>query len=226
MARLAGIPEDVRPHFASAALVTVDVQCDVLDGGPLEIRGTSDVLGPMAELARAFRAARRPVVHVVRLYLADGSNADPVRRSLVASGGPLLRPGTAGSQIAPALLPDGAPQLDAQLLLAGGIQVLAHNEVAMYKARWGAFYATDLEAHLRRAGVDTLVVCGANFPNCPRTTVYEASERDFRVVVAQDALSGLYDKGAAELRAIGVTLMPAAEVVGAVEAVGTGSTRR
>ena len=66
------------------------------------------------------------------------------------------------------------------------------------------------------------MVCGANFPNCPRTTVYEASERDFRVVVAEDALSGLYDKGAAELRAIGVALMPAAEVVGAVDAAGAG----
>ena len=46
MARLSDLPEDVRPRFATAALVTVDVQCDVLDGGPLEIRGTSDAPGP------------------------------------------------------------------------------------------------------------------------------------------------------------------------------------
>jgi nicotinamidase-related amidase len=226
MARLSGLPDDVLPHFASAALVTVDVQCDVLDGGPFEVRGTSHALAPMAALARRFRDQSLPIVHVVRLYLADGSNADPVRRSLVAAGGPLLRPGTAGSQIAPGLLPERAPTLDPELLLAGGMQTLGDNEVATYKARWGAFYGTDLEAHLRGAGIDTLVVCGANFPNCPRTTVYEASERDFRVVVVEDALSGLYDKGAAELRAIGVALMPAAEVERAVEATTAGLSQR
>src|SRR3989442_358297 len=31
-------------------------------------------------------------------------------------------------------------------------------------------------------GISTLVCCGCNFPNCPRTSLYEASERDFRLV--------------------------------------------
>ena len=207
------LPEDVRPHFDKAALVTIDVQCDVLDGGPMEIAGTTDALGRMAELARAFRAARRPIVHVVRLYRADGSNADLVRRSRIAGSGPLLRPGTRGSQIAPGLLPEGAPDLDAELLLGGDLQVIADDEVVVYKARWGAFYGTALEAHLRAAGVDTVVVCGANFPNCPRTTVYEASERDLRVVLVDDAVSGLYDQGIAELRGIGVVVAPTAAVL-------------
>ena len=35
--------------------------------------------------------------------------------------------------------------------------------------------------------------CGCNFPNCPRTSIYEASERDFRVVLARDAISGFPD---------------------------------
>jgi hypothetical protein len=52
------------------------------------------------------------------------------------------------------------------------------------------------------------VFCGCNFPNCPRTSIYEASERDFRVVLAQDAISGLYDKGLEELENIGVSLLP------------------
>ena len=83
----------------------------------------------------------------------------------------------------------------------------------MYKPRWGAFYATPLEEHLRALGVDTLVFCGTNFPNCSRTSIYEASERDFRIVVAADAVSGIYDRGRAELEAIGVYLQPAGEVV-------------
>ena len=34
--------------------------------------------------------------------------------------------------------------------------------------------------------------------------MYEASERDFRIVLVSDAVSGLYDRGVDECRAIGV----------------------
>jgi nicotinamidase-related amidase len=60
------------------------------------------------------------------------------------------------------------------------------------------------------------VFCGCNFPNCPRTSIYEASERDFRVVLAADAVSGLYERGREELTNIGVGLMETAEVVASV----------
>ncbi|WP_459872860.1 hypothetical protein, partial [Endothiovibrio diazotrophicus] len=50
----------------------------------------------------------------------------------------------------------------------------------LYKPRWGAFYRTSLESHLRGLDVSTLVFSGCNFPNCPRTSIYQASERDFR----------------------------------------------
>ena len=69
------------------------------------------------------------------------------------------------------------------------------------------------QLHLRERGADTLVFCGANFPNCPRTSMYEASERDFRVVLARDALSGLYERGERELAGIGVLLLDADEVI-------------
>ncbi|WP_268794586.1 isochorismatase family protein [Paenibacillus sp. DMB20] len=45
---------------------------------------------------------------------------------------------------------------------------------------------------------------GCNFPNCPRTTIYEASERDFKVVMVEDAVSGVYGKGIDEIKNIGV----------------------
>jgi nicotinamidase-related amidase len=75
-----------------------------------------------------------------------------------------------------------------------------------------------LEEHLRDLGVSTLVFCGCNFPNCPRTSIYEASERDFRVVLAGDAVSGLYERGERELEAIGVRLMDVAEIARALAA--------
>jgi nicotinamidase-related amidase len=56
--------------------------------------------------------------------------------------------------------------------------------VAIFKPRWEASFQTPLEGHLERNGGYTLVFCGCNFPNCPRTSIGEASERDFRVVLA------------------------------------------
>jgi nicotinamidase-related amidase len=203
------------PRFEAAALVTIDVQRDTLDGRPLEIPGTSTALAAMARAADAFRAAGRPIVHVVRLYREDASNVDLCRRELVEGGARILAPGDEGAELAPGLAPSGAPGLDAEVLLAGELQPLGPAEWAMYKPRWGAFFQTPLEDHLRGLGVDTLAFCGANFPNCPRTSIYEASERDFRIVVAPDAVSGIYDRGRAELEGIGVVMMDAAALADA-----------
>ena len=215
--RLAGDPHTA-PDFAAAALVTIDTQRDVLDGGPFEIPGTSSALAAMWLLARAFREAGRPIVHIVRLYQPDGANVDPCRRQAVQKGMRALVPGAPGSQLADELLPEPGVELDARLLLAGGVQRLGPGEVAIYKPRWGAFYDTPFEGHLREQGVTTLVFCGCNFPNCPRTSIYEASERDFRIVLADDAISGLYERGERELEGIGVHLIRAGEVAEALPA--------
>ncbi|HEX3392344.1 MAG TPA: isochorismatase family cysteine hydrolase [Solirubrobacteraceae bacterium] len=210
------------PDFATAALITIDVQRDTLDGGPLEIPGTSAAASAMRTLLDAFRSSGRPIVHVVRLYRPDGSNVDPCRRGAVEGGLRVLAPGQDGSQPAVGLLPDAWLTLDAELLLAGSIQQLAPREVVIYKPRWGAFYDTPLYAHLREQDVTTLVFCGCNFPNCPRTSIYEASERDYRIVLATDATSGVYERGEQELAAIGVQLMTAGEATDAVAATGGG----
>jgi nicotinamidase-related amidase len=169
------------------------------------VAGTHEAIPQMAKLATAFRQKGLPIVHVVRLYRPDGSNADLVRRHSVEQGARIATPGSAGSQIAPELLPN-AIELDHELLLEGGFQQIGPAEHVMYKPRWGAFYETRLEEHLRDAGCDTLVFAGCNFPNCPRTSIYEASERDFRIVLVSDAISGLYDRGIDECRGIGVDI--------------------
>jgi nicotinamidase-related amidase len=77
------------------------------------------------------------------------------------------------------------------------------------QTQMGSVYNTILEKHLHlhNLGVNTVVVGGCNFPNCPRTTIYEASERDFRIVLAKDATSPIYDTTLQELKNIGVSLM-------------------
>ncbi len=202
------------PHFESIALVTIDVQRDTLDGQPLEIPGTSAALPAMRKVVRAFRESERPIVHVVRLYRADGSNADLCRRDALERGAELLLPGSAGSELAPELLPSPETPLDAGRLLDGEVQEIGDREVVLYKPRWGAFYGTGLEQHLHALGVNTIALCGCNFPNCPRTTLYEASERDFRIVLVRDAVSALYERGEREMEEIGVQLMDADTLAG------------
>jgi nicotinamidase-related amidase len=193
------------PHPGSAALLTIDVQRDfALPGAPLEIAGTMDAVPNIRCLLDAFRADGRLIVHVVRLYQEDGSNVDPVRRAAVEGGTRMAAPGSDGAELLDDLKPDPALRLDAKSLLRGQFRRLAENEFVMYKPRWGAFYGTSLEAFLRDRGIDTIVLAGCNFPNCPRTTIYEASERDFRIVAVVDAISGAYDRGIQELRNIGV----------------------
>jgi nicotinamidase-related amidase len=209
---------EIDPQFDASALVIIDTQRDVLDDGALPIAGTSTALPAMRRLLAAFREAERPIVHIVRIYERDGSNADLCRRELLRDGAPILIRDSTGSQIAQELLPKPGVELDTGLLLGGGVQELGPREVAIFKPRWGAFYNTPLEEHLRGLGVSTIVFAGCNFPNCPRTSIYEASERDFRVVLARDAISGLYERGEQELAGIGVRLMSADEVEASLRA--------
>jgi len=202
-----------RPLAGSAALVLIDVQRDFyLDDAPMRVEGTSAAISAMAKLAKAFRDRELPIVHVVRLYRPDGSNVDLVRRQAIEQGARIALPGSAGSQIAADLLPN-VVELDHELLLSGGLQQVGTTEHVMYKPRWGAFYHTKLKRHLCESGSNTIVFAGCNFPNCPRTSIYEASERDFRVVLVSDAVSGLYERGIKECRDIGVEVLDLSETL-------------
>src|SRR5262249_39665326 len=129
-----------------------------------------------------------------------------IRRKLISGPTPMLRPGMPGRLLAPGLAPEPEPQFDDELLLSGRPQRLGDREIILYKPRWGAFFGTTLDDYLHDHGVDTVVVAGCNYPNCPRTSIYEASERDYRVVLIEDAVSGLYEIGRTEMTNIGVRL--------------------
>ena len=149
----------------------------------------------------------RTIVDALRIYKPDGSNVDLCRRDIVERGARIVSPGTSGVELADGLTEVPRPVLDADLLLSGRFQQLGVCEWMMYKPRWGAFFETHLESHMRSLGVTSLVFAGCNFPNCPRTSIYEASERDFRIVLVEDAVSGLYDQGRREIEGIGVCVL-------------------
>jgi nicotinamidase-related amidase len=205
-----------KPDFSSAALITIDTQRDTLDGQPLEIPGTSAALPNISDLLEAFRSSHRPIIHVVRIYQADGSNADICRKTALEDGRAMLLADSDGSQLASPLLPSEV-RLDSQRLLLGEIQTITENEVIIFKPRWGAFYGTTLHAYLQAHKISTVIFTGCNFPNCPRTSIYEASERDYRTVLITDAISGLYERGAAEMQNIGVSLLTTMELLAHIE---------
>ncbi len=201
------------PRFKKSALITIDTQNDfTLNDAPAQIAGTREVIPNMAQLLEVYRKKELLIVHVVRLYLGDGSNVDLCRRQLIEEGNEMVSPGSDGAELVEAIKPDESTRLDANELLSGNLQQIGNNEYVMYKPRWGAFYKTPLEEFLQQREVDTLVFSGCNYPNCPRTSIYEASERDFRVVLVNDAVSQLYPKGEEEMKNIGVSLLETAEV--------------
>ena len=203
------------PHWGSSALVVIDVQVDFVEGGGMPVDGTRAVVPELRRLVRAYREAGLPVVHVVRLY--DGGDVDLVRRGAVAAGAPVVRPGSLGSQLLDELVPDGGAVLDPSLLVAGEVQELGPREVALWKPRWSAFHRTRLDELLAGWDVDTVVVAGCNFPNCPRATVVDASQRDLRVVVVPDATSQVTDEGLRQVASLGVAVTSTDDVVAAVE---------
>lgn len=206
--------EYTRPDPEDAALLTIDVQNDfTLPDAPAKIQGTDDAVPQMVRLVEAFRAAGLPIIHVVRLYRADGSNVDQCRRQAIEDGAEIVRPGTEGAELVSDLKPSNDVSLDASQLLEGAFQEIGSNEWILYKPRWGAFYSTNLDQFLSERKVNTVVICGCNFPNCPRTTVYEASERDYRIGFVPDATSKTYSRGLDELKNMGVAVMDTEESV-------------
>jgi nicotinamidase-related amidase len=198
------------PDRTRVALVTVNAQRDFVQAGsPLKACGCSRATPALARLAAGFREAGVPVFHAVRLYRPDGSNVDVFRRRAIEEGLRVLMPGTLGAELIDGLKPSPEVRLDPDKLLGGGFQRIGAREWIYYKPRWGAFHQTALEDRLRKLEISTLVVCGCNFLTSGRATVYEAGARDFRVILATDALSGGYDEGICELGRIGVYLMDA-----------------
>ncbi|GIO59976.1 cysteine hydrolase family protein [Paenibacillus cineris] len=195
----------ISPNWNTSVLITIDTQNDfTLPNAPAQIRGTIEVLPKMRSLLEKYREKGLPIVHVIRLYKEDGSNVDICRKKMVEEGAKIVAPNSDGAELVSEIRPLNYNSLDADKLLNGEFQSIGENEWVMYKSRWGAFYKTDLEGFLKQRNIDTIVFTGCNFSNCPRTSIYEASERDFRVVMVADSMSQVYEKGIQEMKNIGV----------------------
>jgi nicotinamidase-related amidase len=115
-----------------------------------EIPGTLQAIQYIQRVVQVYREQGYPIIHIIRLYHADGSNVDLCRRQAIENGKQVVIPGSDGAELMDELKPSSSStiRLDSSLLLSGQLQQIGTMEWIMYKPRWGAFYDTLLEKHL------------------------------------------------------------------------------
>jgi nicotinamidase-related amidase len=64
-------------------------------------------------------------------------------------------------------------------------------DLIVTKRQWGAFYGTDLEQHLRRRGIRTIVIGGIATNFGVESTARAAFDQGYEVVFAEDAMSSV-----------------------------------
>lgn len=79
-------------------------------------------------------------------------------------------------------LPIGSPEVEQDPRLN-----VRPEDVVFAKRGASCFFGTTLDADLRRAGIDTLVIAGCTTSGCVRASAVDACQYDYRVIVASDA---------------------------------------
>lgn len=149
------------------AVVTMDLE-------PAALASLDDAATVLESAVHAVGIARRAGAHVasVRMAFTEGELLTvPATSSLaprVAAAGAGLLIGSPATTVDPQVAP-----------LPGDIMVR--------KTRVGAFHGSDLDDRLRERGVDTLLLVGVQTSGVVLSTVREAADRHYRVLVVADA---------------------------------------
>ncbi len=202
-----------------AALLIVDMNRSHLDheiGHLLVERGEAErVIEAAVQLRAAWRAADLPVIFVRTHHRHDPrtdtivDNRNPFWQAQHKAPIPGLNRERKSLAIEGAAVTEVVPQLRPQ-----------PGEHTVFKHRYSPFDNTDLELLLRNLKVETLVICGVNTNNCVMCSCFEAFNRDYRVVVAEDVCASMngpdYHEAALKLirAALGV-VVPSAAIIDA-----------
>lgn len=169
----------------SSAVVAIDMHRGHLDPAidtmPIPAERMPGVIARAAALFDALRSAGVPIVHVVTEYRRpEEIAANPFWKAISEDPSKARRnamrhnlQGSPGTEIIPALL-------------------RPHDVVVRDKKRYSPFYGTNLEFVLRsNLGARTLILAGINTSSCVLNCAFEATNRDFRVVIAKDAVDSM-----------------------------------
>lgn len=176
------------------SLIIIDMQNDfVLHGAPACVSGAFATIPRIKRLLDLFRGKGLPVFHVTREYREDGSDVEITRLHGFLNDRPYVVAGTKGCEIVEGLAP-----------LEGEHRVI--------KKRFSAFMNTELNFMLRRVEATHLVVCGTQYPNCVRATIFDAIAYGYPVINVTDATSAetmqIAEANIKDLKNIGVECIP------------------
>ncbi len=188
MATVAAQPYPYVFDPAQTALVIIDMQRDFVEPGGFGHALGNDVhrLGPtipaVESLLSAFRKLGLMVIHTKECHQADLSDCPPAKLTRgnaalrIGDHGPMGRiliHGEHGNDFIPALQPQ-------------------EGEVVITKPGKGAFYATDLQEHLKRRGITHLLITGVTTEVCVQTTMREANDRGYECLLVEDATDSYF----------------------------------
>jgi nicotinamidase-related amidase len=168
---------------ARLGMVIVDLQNDFLAPDGAYARGNTT-----SSAAQALPARMEPVARAIKRHgglvtaslftLWPDAQGEPMISAHLKERRPFLRKG------------DFAPGSRGQ---APVDQLQACVDVAVCKVAYSAFFNTQLDWLLKKAGVDTLVVCGIVTNGGVASTVRDAHVRDYHVIVLSDGCAAFSD---------------------------------
>ena len=181
---------------ARTGLLIVDLQNDFLHPKGAYARG-----GQTSDAIAALPARVLPVANALR---AKGGWIVSTQFTLV--------PGKGGEPFIAPHLKSIRPFLGKGDFTPGGwghalVDELQPADLTVEKVAYSAFYQTRMEFSLRKAGIDTLFVCGIVTNGGVASTVRSAHVRDFQTVVLSDGCAAfsqaIHDSAIADLSTVG-----------------------
>lgn len=157
--------------MAMQALLLMDLQVGIVD----RYGSDPELAGRVRAVADAVRAAGIPVIWV-RVEFRDGY---PEVSSHNKSFAPIAGTGAMHSGAETAVHPDMGPQAD---------------DIEVVKRRVSAFTGSDLDVVLRSREVDTLVLGGIATSGVVLSTVRQAADLDYHLIVLSDACADADDE--------------------------------
>jgi len=168
------------------AILIMDCQNDIVhengkmaamsNGAMPRIIKERNVLGTIARLAAAGRAAGVPIIHVRHAYRPDYLDLPrnmPLLRG--AQKAESLKDGTWGAQIHEAVAPQG-------------------NDVVIVKTRVSSFYASQLEAILSAQGITHLVLTGIATDGVVEGTARDGADRGYYIIIPEDTCATMSEE--------------------------------
>jgi maleamate amidohydrolase len=148
------------------ALIIVDIINSFTDPDCSLGSEAGDVVEANRQLLQAFREKQLPVVFTSVVY-HDEDQARVFRDRIPALD--ILKPGTHWVEVDPRLKP-------------------RRDEPVIEKQWASGFFKTGLDEHLRKQGVDSLVITGLTTSGCVRATAVDGLQHDYKVVIPAQAV--------------------------------------